>query len=284
MQSYVKLILHSVAPTGIDVATFEMTYPLVMHNELLTHRKQGKSDSRQYDEWLESSRSSSSNRALGTDRVLAAVANEPYIPRYQYTQRGMVAGEFVTPEEQQALATSWLRARDACIAEFKVHQQIRAHKQWANRLLSTWQYITVVATANGEYWEHFFKLRDHQAAMPDFREIAHMTHELYRASEPVDVLPGHWHLPYITWEDWQIGNIDTQQAKAISVARCARTSYLRQGEMHRVRDDVQLYNDLRTATPPHAAPFEHVLRSSSDAELRSGNVIGWDQLRKLEGL
>ena len=64
MASSAKLILDSVSTGGVRVVTFELTYPLIIHNEVLTYRSLWKTPDMQFDEWLDFSRSSSSNRAI----------------------------------------------------------------------------------------------------------------------------------------------------------------------------------------------------------------------------
>lgn len=271
-----KLIADSVSEHGVRLVTMELTYALIVHNELLTHRMLSKTDNL----WLDFSRNSSSNRALPSKTLVQQVLDDPYIPpEFRKSTRGMIAGDALDENTQARARHIWLQARDFAVAACRALETEGVHKQWRNRLLGPFQWITVVATANGALWEHFFRLRDHSAAQPDIAHVAGMAHELYRKSEPTLLGEGEWHLPYIVWEDWAVANIDHETAKKISVARCARASYLRQGEMVAIREDLKLYDDLTTADPPHESPLEHIATPARDPNQRCGNVLGWVQLR-----
>lgn len=276
MASQAKLILDSISTSDVRVATMELTYPLIIHNEVLTHRMLWKTDDMQFDEWLDFSRSSSSNRAITSERIIEQVLRDPYIPsQFMKSTRGMIAGESLSPDEQSIARASWLRARDVAVYEcqFLAGPPLAVHKQWRNRLLSPFQYITTVMTGNAELWEHFFKLRDHSGAQPDFSYVAGLAHELYRASRPQVLDWGEWHTPYANDLD-----CSTEDRAKISVARCARTSFLRQDEDHSLRDDLRLYADLVSSVPPHDAPREHVLTPVWKTQ-RVGNFVGWKPLR-----
>lgn len=271
-----KVVLDSISEDDARLVTFELTYPLIVHNEFLTHRMVSRTDSM----WLDFSRNASSNRALPSNTLVQQVLDDPYIPpEFRRSTRGMVAGEPLDQHASDDARRHWLRARDAAVQRCRMLEDTKVHKQWRNRLLMPFQWITVVATANAELWEHFFRLRDHPAAQPDIAHVAGMAHEHYRASAPDLVCYYGWHLPYITWEEWAVAHIDLETAQKVSVARCARTSYLRQGELVPLRDDLRLYDDLTSSDPPHESPLEHVATPALIASQRCGNVIGWIQLR-----
>lgn len=65
--------------------------------------------------------------------------------------------------------------------------------------------------------------------------------------------------------------------KKISVARCARVSYLRQDEKN-IEKDLELFNRLTTAG--HWSPTEHIATPLNDPNQKSGNFYGWLQYRK----
>jgi hypothetical protein len=101
------------------------------------------------------------------------------------------------------------------------------------------------------------------------------------ASSPSFVPVGGWHLPYL--RDGELDELaaaghDLEIAKRISVARCARVSYLTQDGVRDWSKDLDLYARLTTQQPPHASPLEHV---ATPAATGSGNFRGWQQLRHL---
>jgi DNA-binding FadR family transcriptional regulator len=68
-----------------------------------------------------------------------------------------------------------------------------------------------------------------------------------------------------------------EQLRKISVARCARVSYLTHDGRRDSAEDIRLHDQL--AQNGHWSPFEHVAQSLETNE-RSGNFFGWRQYRK----
>jgi len=75
---------------------------------------------------------------------------------------------------------------------------------------------------------------------------------------------GDWHLPYVdvheTTENMDVyrGEAPYETMISVSVARCARVSYLTQeGKTPSIEDDLKLYDRLVGAVPLHASPAEH---------------------------
>ena len=79
--------------------------------------------------------------------------------------------------------------------------------------------------------------------------------------------------------------------KKISVARCARVSYLTHDGSRNIDKDLDLYDRLVTAQPPHWSPLEHVAKpdptnknfvtdgTNTFAVPALGNFVGWRQMR-----
>ncbi len=154
------------------------------------------------------------------------------------------------------------------------------------------------------------------------------------AVKPQHLEVGQWHCPLVHTEDNELihsyilgnikelreqgfhlaehlGDVYTHKAfielqKRISVARCARVSYLTHDGVRSIEADLQLFDRLRTSG--HWSPFEHVATpyfetglgmydadfrpSSNDImtgrgvwsrNLLSGNFVGWKQFRKQFG-
>lgn len=68
--------------------------------------------------------------------------------------------------------------------------------------------------------------------------------------------------------------LDRTQLRLVSVARCARVSYLTHDGVRDVQADLKLAETLRTNG--HFSPWEHVAHSCDG---RWGNFKGWKQLR-----
>lgn len=278
------VVLDSITEYGVRALTIEMTYPLIIHNEALTHRKVSSSDAQEYEEFLEFSRNSSSNRAIPSERIIQAVLKNPYSPiRCGKSTRGMVPGNDLIEADAEACRVAYLRGLPTAIEDVREMERLGLAKQWRNRRLTPWQFITTVFTANEELWQHFFDLRNHFAAQDEFHYVAYLAQQAYSFSIPNTLKTGMWHLPYI--DRAEFGAIDIEKLQFISAARCARTSYLRQGEKLTEREDIQLAQDLlnpQFGGKPHMSPFEHQLMANTP-NWRSGNMIGFTQLRKLYG-
>jgi len=143
-------------------------------------------------------------------------------------------------------------------------------------LLEPFAWITVIITATD--WANFFTQRCHPDAQPEIKHIAEMMLAAYRASAPATVEMGRWHLPLIQDDE---RTLPDEQLCKVSVARCARVSYLtHDGKRDRERD-LELYERLLGGgANGHWSPFEHVATPASDPERHSANFAGWEQYRK----
>jgi len=279
-----RMVRDSVSEAEVRVCTMEMTYPLIVHNEDLRHRTHWKTDSMRFETWLDAGRSVMSNRAIAPANLRQFVLEDPYIPRFVAATKGMVGGAELDEEAQRLAADGWLKARDDAVKWFDYYDSLpqKVHKQHRNRLLLPFQFVTVVTTANAQWWEHWFALRDHPNAQPDIAVVAAMAHRAYTSSIPRLLHTDEWHMPFVTGEGVSgVGYYagDPVDWRQISAARCARTSYMRQGESYAARDDARLYRDLEASVPPHDSPKEHVLTPLSDPNERAGHLVGWASMR-----
>ena len=102
----------------------------------------------------------------------------------------------------------------------------------------------------------------------------------YDESMPTTLQWGEWHMPLLGFEGDE--DLDQEQLVKVSVARCARVSYLTHDGKRDVEADIQLYERLKSSG--HWSPFEHVAMADQDAsQLKvSGNLgEGWYQYRKM---
>ncbi len=255
-----KILLDSLAPCGARLTTFEITFPRIVLAELNTHRLL--------------SRNSASSRAVPVEKRIAMVRADPFVPdAFGSNQKGMqAAAALVGVDGADARAAWMLGAEDACKWARRL-ASIGVHKQLANRLLEPFLWHTAVVSATE--WDNFFAQRCHPDAQPELRQIAEMMRGAMRANVPTPVRAGRWHLPYVDLTD-----ADGFDWRRISVARCARVSYLTQDGRRDPSEDLSLFERLLTARPMHASPFEHVAMALERQE-HSGNFIGWRQYRKL---
>lgn len=262
----------SISIGGSRLTTLSLRYPRFIHAELMTHRV--------------FSRNASSSRAIPVMKVLAQVWNDPAMPiHWGSNQPGMQASEQLTGWRLTLAKAAWrVAGKVACGFAYGM-VKLNLHKQVANRILEPWQLISVVLT--GTDWYNFFKLRDHEAAQPEFRKLTRMIKAVKQLSFPV--LRGddpsninNWHLPYVTADERATMPID--DCTRISAARCARVSYLtHEGTAPVIKKDLELYQKLIVSKPAHASPVEHQ-GYPTHATVQSGNFRGWIQFRKLLGV
>ena len=260
-----RIELDSVNLVGDRLTTFVVTYPRFVHSELMTHRV--------------FSRNSSSSRAIPIEKMIQRIKDDPVIPVYWgRNQRGMQARGELTPSEQECAVQHWLDARDEAVRYAEILLEAEVHKQIVNRILEPWMWITVIITAT-EY-NNFFNLRCHPDAQPEIRYIAEMMEYLYIDSIPRPKAEREWHLPFVTREEEeaQFHEWGAPGLLRLSVARCARVSYLTHDGEHDPEKDIKLADQLMKHDPPHFSPLEHQAYALPDRQ--SANFTGWWQYRQ----
>jgi hypothetical protein len=292
-------ILRSKAPCGRVLSTLELTYPRFIHSEIMTHRDR--------------ERNSGSSRAIPWPVMSERIENDPVVPiEWGTEQKGMVAGQPLSDPNLLAFAEKiWLEARNDAVKHanrlhnlgatfnkeypelaLSKYDEVKIHKSLPNRLTEPWMWITVVMTSTE--WNNLFRQRVHPDAEPHFQKIAGMMKAVILRDDNIQELEeGEWHLPYFDFET-EIANIDQaienellprlellEYAKRISVARCARVSYVQHGEKARnVVADARLWDRLLIGSGlGHFSPFGHVAEACTTLE-RSGPFVGFKQFRK----
>lgn len=243
--------------TGDRLTTWKLTYPRSIHSEVMTHRVM--------------SRNSASSRAIPSSKMIASVLEDTYIPDvWEANQAGMSSSQPI--EDQEGATKLWLEMRDNVVAGVReMVEKYNVHKQWANRALEPWSYITVILTATE--WDNFYLLRAHDAAAPSFRDLAYKMLDIYNASTPDRLAPGLYHVPY--GENLPVTE-DMEERKKVIVARCARNSYLNfEGEAS-LEDDLRLWK--RLLDQGHMSPFEHVAVAQRKPRFYA-NFRGFEQVR-----
>ena len=260
--------------------TMEVTYWRGVHAEHLRHRM--------------FSFSVASSRAIPTRKMLQQVLWHPYCPAsFGRLIPGMQSGEPLRPVAQWVCRRAWLLARWPVLAVVLLLLLLRVHKQWCDRLLEPWLWVTCIVTGGIGAWEGFWALRCHKDAEPHIRRMAEMTRDLVRSSEPKKLTVGQAHCPMVAESDIDPGlpwDQDTQMM--VSAGRCAAVSYNNHDTGTDVQKDYARAVKMRTASPPHMSPFEHQalvapfaggVRMMSDCwQWGCGNLPrGWIQHRKM---
>lgn len=297
-----QVIADSIGSDAPRLMTLQLRYPKFIHGELMTHRA--------------FSRNASSSRAIPVERLIQDVISDPVYPSFfGKNQPGMSAkeehntrielnpGEYFSKDDYSRKEV-WDYARESAIDFARAFADAGYHKQIVNRLLEPFCHINVVVTATE--WSNFFALRCHPDAQPEMRLLAEAIRTAMEASTPKLLHIGQWHLPYVSDDDYEMcddllpgsgrgpAEIVCVEAmvRKLSVARCARVSYLTQeGKQPTIEDDLKLYDRLVGAVPLHASPAEHQATPDNqrifDGEMGPwsrphlhGNLRGWVQFRK----
>lgn len=183
----------------------------------------------------------------------------------------MSAKVSLSDEDKNKALGIWLKNRDEVLKNVNDLTEIGLHKQVANRLLEPYAWSHVILTATE--FANFFNLRTDEGAQPEIKALANSMLIAYNESKPTKLSMGEWHLPYLRFEDYSL-NLETQ--KALSVARCARVSYLNHdGTTPEIDKDLELHD--RLLKYGHMSPFEHQATPNSGWW---GNFKGWKQYRK----
>jgi thymidylate synthase ThyX len=228
---------------------------------------------------VHNSRNAASSRAIPIKKMIDAVRQDPAMPRWWgRNQSGMQAFEQLDAGQQALAEAEWRHALADALAhaENLSSSEINLHKQLVNRILEPFAWITVIVTATE--WSNFFVQRTHEDAQPELRHIAEMMLTAFRASAPRTLALGEWHTPLIQPDE---ESLPDDVKRKISVARCARVSYLTHAGARDYAKDVELYERLVAGgANGHWSPFEHVATPLEDANVWSGNFRGWEQFRK----
>ncbi|GMV17985.1 MAG: hypothetical protein AMXMBFR56_62090 [Polyangiaceae bacterium] len=268
-----KIIADSISPAGHRFTTFEVVYPRIVLAEVNTHRQLSKV--------------SASSRAVPVEKMIRRVLEDPYVPtHWGKNQKGMRAEEDVDAETAQKAVAVWLKIRDQVVLGVRELLELGIHKQITNRWLETAQWHPTVIS--GTEFSNFFHLRDHVAAHPDFRDLAHGMREVYGKSEPKQLSYMDWHMPYIGDADYETLILDAPEnpsavldtLRKVSVGRCARVSSLTHEGKYDLPTDVGLHDKMLVGG--HMSPYENVARpmTPDELELFKQKKMRWDPVHE----
>lgn len=285
-QPQARVLLDSISPAGHRLTSIEVTIHRFILAEFNTHRV--------------FSRNSASSRAIPIAKQIQKLMDAPALPlEFGSNQSGMQAGPPLEGHDAWAAKQTWLDARNDAVRAAERLSELGAHKQVTNRLLEPFMWQTIIVSATS--WEGYWQQRCSPLAQPEIRVAAEAMREAYDASDPVLCSPGLWHTPLVGAEDndaidataAELGVDHEEIRKRVSAARCARVSYLTHDGKRDIGKDLELYDRLVTADPPHWSPLEHVATPcpqpvtgwSPESAMRNpyhehaGNFTGWSQLR-----
>lgn len=316
----VKILLDSLGPSGKRLTTWELTYPRMVHQELLTH--------------CIFSRNSASSRAIPAATMRKRILADPATPVWWgANQKGMQAVEELSDEPlevrkvidytndnenpqpifsvdprspRQRAKDWWLEGLRLMAKHHEDGEALGIHKQIVNRVTEPWMYITIILTSTE--FGNWFALRDHEDAQPELRHLAAEMQRIYRACQPKPLAAGEWHIPMLDLEEipdilskLATDNPEHQTHFLLKVAtgRIARVSYLTHDGIRDPGEDVLLHD--RLTKQGHWSPFGHCAQAMTteqwntwigqllhDADVGDkpfepsdvGNLVGFKQYRK----
>lgn len=307
-----KVILDSVAPNGVRITTFELTYPRFIHAELMTHRVL--------------SRNAASSRAIPTPKKIERIRKDCAVPsEWGVNQKGMQAAGPLAKEDEALARAVWDEACDKalyyagvlcgevcenCGLSFEHENpcnkcmcgdhaiKLELHKQVGNRILEPFDHITTVVTTTklNNHWKLRLEkdpVTGRPMADPTYFELATKWKAAFDASTPYKCGASDWHLPYVSRDEgstrvWvskedlagiaSFGKAEDgfrDIARKVSVGRVARTSYMRQGQGD-IAENVKLHDGL--SKNGHWSPFEAVATPIDGIEfgkLMAHGRCGW---------
>lgn len=289
-QASAKVIADSITADGDRLLTMEVVLWRPLLAEFNTHRA--------------FSRNSASTRAIPIERQLARLTESPAYPiSWPAEQPGMQGGSELTGQDlldaQELYRDLYemVRGRIEKYLEAHPEKSSRLHKSYLARPLETWMWQTIVVSTTDAGFTNFLRQRAtrySKLAQAEIRATADAMDAAAAASTPTLLKAGEWHLPYLQDHERQY---PLYVQIPLSVARCARVSYLNHDGVRDLQADFKLFRTLVEAAPPHASPLEHVACPAGEpiwelgvaepvdyvgGALPLGNFDGWGQLRHNE--
>jgi len=255
-----QIVADSKNEFGQRITSFILTYPRIIHAEMMTHRM--------------FSRNAASSRAIPASKMIEKVENNPFIPiKFQKHHSGMQGTEYFEGKDHETARDLWLSSKDMALIHAKEMLDFGVTKQIINRTLEPYQWYTALFTATE--WENFFALRADEPAEIHIQDLAFKMLEEYNNSEPKQLKAGEWHIPFGDNMDVEkLANIaplpnsshtEFEDLKVkIATARCARVSYENFDGSDDYQKDINLHD--RLASMGHWSPFEHCARAMSEKE------------------
>lgn len=240
--------------TGQEIWTYELTYPRVIHSQVMTHRM--------------FSRNASSTRAVPIKAALTNLTSDPAHYIWTANQSGM-QGEVIT-DDKALIEINALHEFHMTSAMNLVNYMGRSkedgglgiHKQNVGRYLEPFQNIKVVLTTTEIInWEW---LRDDEEAQGEIAELARAMTAAREGVVPQALDPGEWHVPYVHRErtpegmkyfDVDDNGLTVEEAKLVSASSCAQVSYRKSDAS--LEKALAIKDRLFNGRKVHASPVEH---------------------------
>ena len=304
-----KIIADSVSPAGVRLTTFEFCYWRAVHDELMTHREFSRNtasaraipiekmiagvleDPALPLEWgsnkpgMQPGDEISADQIAEAKRLILGLRDQAVKTARALTTLGLHK-QIVNRYLQPWMFTTVLVSATSYGNFFKLRcdkmaqAEIRHVAKLARGLMET---SKPRALAWGAWHLPLIDKEDWTDAIQLFRDDpAYLDKILQPAGEDQPEAPEQVAFPNpppLSPADFLYSRAAQWLLIKVSVARCARVSYLRHLEKRDLRADAALHNILAAAG--HWSPFEHIAQALMNPKARSGNFRGWAQYRKL---
>nr|DAJ47080.1 MAG TPA: Hint (Hedgehog/Intein) domain C-terminal region [Caudoviricetes sp.] len=265
------------------------------------------------------------SRAIPFEKMVEVVEKEPFIPiAWQLQHKGMQGTEYLTdPKYIEEKNKNWLEARDKAVHCAKVLKQdiiketndgglnyyhtpnTSLSKNYSNRLLEPFMWVTQIVTASIEAFENLFRLRcpiyelevcpdsvvyarskkefiEHYDCFEDkddlwwlqhnkgqaeihFMDLAEKMYDALNESEPTELKSGEWHIPFSN-EPCFTPEMSLMDKIVLSCAMIARTSYTKIGDSQNISLETARNIFERCKKERHDSIFEHAGRCMTKNE------------------
>jgi hypothetical protein len=232
----VEMIKDSVSESSVRLCTMRLTYPRIIHSHVLLHRDRV--------------------RTVKSQGVEAGL----FVPlKFKATDGGDDISEPVKA------CKIWSDAYKAVLECCNQLQSIGTSERLTRVLLQPFQYVTVLMTATE--WQHFISIikniEEYHAVL-----LANTINAVLHESIPELIQPGHWHLPFISKDELNLG---LDYVKKLSASRCVQ--FGRDLKSYSTKS----YSDL--VTRKDWVHLEHVCTPSLTPASYCGPLKGWTTFR-----
>ena len=267
------------------------------------------------------------SRAIPFEKMVEVVEKEPFVPiAWQLSHKGMQGTEYLTdPEHIKEKNEIWLAARDMSVDiskelignigkivydEDNVVDSVEIpntslSKNYSNRLLEPFMWVTQIVTGSREAFENLFRLRcpiyelevcpdsvvyarskkefiEHYGCFEEkddlwwlqrnkgqaeihFMDLAEKMYDALNESEPTELESGEWHIPFSN-EPCFTPEMSLMDKIILSCAMIARTSYTKIGDSQNISLETARNIFERCKKERHDSIFEHAGRCMTKRE------------------
>jgi len=222
----VEIIADSINQQNDRLTTMVLTYPRIIHAEMMTHRM--------------FSRNASSSRAVPVKKLIESIRNNTFCPfEFQKAHKGMQGTEYFIEQDKEECKQLWLESAEFALQQAEKMEKKEISKQIINRILEPYQYYQVIITSGKEGLENFFDLRcpiygdsiygldkcsitfkskkdyckyfnitenyqtkeqwyshNYSQAEIHIQDLAEAMYDVYNESTPKKLQAGEWHIPF----------------------------------------------------------------------------------------